>query len=131
MQVEWEKDLVHETVLSELAMPTNPSLGPDSGNSMLDFDPNGGNGFVFILLICGKLLSPRLLSGLNDGHITRCIALITDLLPQDAGIWNSALCLCDCLVMRLTGTVAPTNKTSSVKVVITAFLTVCFFFFRL
>lgn len=97
-------------VLSKSTKVFDHSLVLDSGNGMLNFDPSGRNDFVFGFLFCGEFLSPRLLCGLNDGCVARFIALITGVLP---------------------GTVAPTNKTSPVKVVITAFLTVCFFFFPL
>ena len=89
------------TVLSESAMFSDHSLDLDSGNGRLNFDPSGGNDFVFGLLLCGEFLPPRLSHGLNDGRITRCIALITGVLPQKTGIGKGILCLRDCLVMRL------------------------------
>ena len=95
------EDLVNKMVLSEPSKISDHSLVLDSGNGLLDFDPSGGNDFVFGLLFCGKLLSPRLLCGLNDSRVARCIALITGVLPQEAGVWESILCLCDRLVMRL------------------------------
>ena len=88
-------------VLSKSTKVFDHSLVLDSGNGMLNFDPSRGNDFVFGLLFCGEFLSPRLLCGLNDGCVVRCIALITGVLPQDAGEWESILCLCDRLVMRL------------------------------
>ena len=68
------EDLVNKMVLSEPSKISDHSLVLDSGNGLLDFDPSGGNDFVFGLLFCGELLSPRLLCGLNDSRVARCIA---------------------------------------------------------
>ena len=95
------EDLVHETVTSKMVMFFNHSLALDSGKGMLNFDSRGGYNFVFGLLICGKSLTLRLLYRLNDDPVARFIALKTGVLPQETGIWESILCFCDRLVIRL------------------------------
>ena len=101
MPAEIEKILSTKRFFLESTKLFSHSLDLDSRNGMLGFDPSGGNDFVFGLLLCGEFLTPRLSRGLNDGRVARRIALITGVLPQEAGVWESILCLCNRLVMRL------------------------------
>ena len=57
--------------------------------------------YIELTLICGKFLPLRLLCRLNDDPVARFIALITGVLPQETGMWESILCFYDHLVIRL------------------------------